>query len=557
MSLRAHTLAAALRLAAEESATLRTFIDDLDGWDDKDCDTGTNAHHTLTYMAAALEDATEYLSFASGLELAIDAGITYGMGHVGQLITLVLASWHRSINGIDTLQPVHIRAMLIADPCEKAGEHGIPERGVDEHSAHGYMELSAAIAAMLDDARDELNALGTTLPAGDDLVNLYAAQTQFALIEATSATTGRIDPGAAIISLLATCLDSALRDDNALLASFAQMLADLAASPTSRPPRAAVPHEQRAFTVDLVLSGVRSDAQALSARLTMLGAAHSWVGRADFFGLGEWRFHIDTSAPLAVYPRTMNVRAFTVTDARPNELIGVDTLSDGVTHRGVRLLERRPMKRVERAHVIALTQAPGLVEYLAQAGATVVLSPTADDVPIIAALARASSTGVSLILPYDEASAELAATACTYAEQHHMSAKETHTDAQALRIIAGQSRCDLVALALVQACGTIFVPQPGGSQVAAQVESLLRDAQQHALASQRTVLLPSHADHEVIAAVEEIGTMEPRQWRILLGGNDGTNVVALVNQLLSAYPGTILDVIDGGFTAPSQLQGLL
>lgn len=539
MSLRAHTLAAALRLAAEESATLRTFIDDLDGWDDRDCDTGTNAHHTLLHMANALEGATEYLSFASGLELAIDAGITYGMGHIGQLITLMLSTWHHSIDGIDTLQPIHIRTMLSADPRQNVS---------------GHMDLSSAIIAMCDDARNELNVLGTTLPDANELVTLYAAQTQYGLIEATSAITSRIDPGAAILSLLATCVDGALREDYSLLASFAQMLADLAASPSSRPPRAAVPHEQRAFTVDLVLSGTHSDAQALSARLNLLGAAHSYVGRADFFGLGEWRFHIDTSAPLAVHPRTMNVRAFTVTDARPNELIGVDTLSDGVTHRGVRLLERRLMKRVERAHVIALTQAPGLVEYLAQAGATVILAPTVDDVPTIASLAQVSSTGVSLILPYDDASAELVNAACVYAEQRHAG---TTGEKVPSRIIAGDSRSDLVALALVQACGTIFVPQPGGPQVAAQVESLLREAQQHALVSQRTILMPSHADHELVAAVEDIGAMEPRQWRILIGGNEGTNVVALVNQLLSAYPGAVLDVIDGGFTAHSQLQGLL
>lgn len=549
MSLRAHTLAAALRLAAEESATLRTFIDDLDGWDGKDCDTGSNAHHTLVHMAAALEGATEYLSFASGLELAIDAGITYGMGHCGQLLSLLLSTWHQSIDGTDTLQPIHIRAMLSADP---------------RRAASGHMELSPAILAVLDDARTELNALGATLPDGEDLVNLFAAQTQFGLIEATSATTGRIDPGAAIFTLLATCLDSAAREDYSLLASFAQMLGDLAASPSSRPPRPAVPHEQRAFTVDLVLSGAHSDAQALSERLTLLGAAHSYVGRADFFGLGEWRFHIDTSAPLAAHPRTANVRAFTVADARPNELIGVDTLSDGVTHRGVRLLERRPLKRVERAHVIAMTQAPGLVEYLAQAGAIVVLTPTVDDVPMIAALASASSTGVSLLLPYDEASAELANAVCAYAERRRSpqsAAPHPGGDVAegnvAPRIIAGDSRSDLVALALAQACGTIFVPQPGGPQVGAQVESLLREAQQHALVSQRTVLLSSHSAHEVVAAVDEIGAMEPRQWRILIGSHEGTNVVALVNQLLSPRVGAVLDVIDGGFTAESQLQGLL
>lgn len=543
MSLRAHTLAAALRLAAEESATLRTFLDDLDGWDDKDCDTGTNAHHTFVHMAEALDGATEYLSFASGLELAIDAGITYGMGHCGQLLTLILSTWHHSIDGVDVLKPVHIRSMLGADPRQ---------------CPSGSMELSAAILAMCDDARNELNALGTTLPDGDDLVNLYAAQTQFGLIEATSATTSRIDPGAAILSLLATCLDSVVRDDYSLLASFAQMLADLAASPTSRPPRAAVPQEQRAFTVDLVLSGAQSDAQALSARLNLLGAAHSYVGRADFFGLGEWRFHIDTSAPLAVHPRTTNVRAFTVTDARPNELIGVDTLSDGVTHRGVRLLERRPMKRVERAHVIALTQAPGLVEYLAQGGATVLLAPTLDDVPTIAALARASSTGVSLVLPYDEPSAELVNAAHVLLERPQAHGA-THAGGENIppHMIVGDSRSDLESLALVHACGTIFVPQPGGPQVATQVDSLLREAQQHALASQRTIVMSSHTDHELVAAVEDIRAMEPRQWRILIGGNEGPNVVALVNQLLSAYPGAVLDVIDGGFGTHTQLQGLL
>lgn len=540
MSLRAHTLAVALRLAADESATLRTFIDDLDGWDDKDCDTGTNAHHTLRHMADALEGATEYLSFASGLERAIDAGITFGMGHCGQLITLMLSAWHQSIDGIDTLHPTHIRAMLSADPRQ---------------SVNGHMELSPAIVAMWKDARDELNALGDTLPDGEDLVNLYATQTQFGLIEATSTTTSRIDPGAAILSLLATCLDSALRDDYSLLSSFAQMLADLASSPTSKPPRAAIPHEQRAFTVDLVLSGALSEARALSERLTLLGAAHSYVGRADFFGLGEWRFHIDTSAPLAVHPRTTNVNAFTVTDARPNELIGVDTLSDGVTHRGVRLLERRPMKRVERAHVIALTQAPGLVEYLAQAGAIVVLTPSVDDIPTLAALAQASSTGVSLILPYDEVSAELVHSISTHA---HAGMRGTHADQDnGLRIIEGESRSDLAALALVQACGTIFVPQPGGHHVAPQVETLLRDAQHQALTSQRTILISSHADHELVAAVEEIGALEPHQWRILIGGHDGTSVVALVNQLLSAYPGAVLDVIDGGFLEHSQLQGIL
>ena len=51
MELNAGTVASLLRVAANESATLAQFLNDLDGWDGSDCDTGTNAAHTPPWQA--------------------------------------------------------------------------------------------------------------------------------------------------------------------------------------------------------------------------------------------------------------------------------------------------------------------------------------------------------------------------------------------------------------------------------------------------------------------------------------------------------------------------
>ena len=55
MELNASVIIAACRAGAEEAARLAPFLDDLDGWDGADCDTGTNAAATMAALAAAMD----------------------------------------------------------------------------------------------------------------------------------------------------------------------------------------------------------------------------------------------------------------------------------------------------------------------------------------------------------------------------------------------------------------------------------------------------------------------------------------------------------------------
>lgn len=526
----AHTLAQTMRLAADEAATLRTFIDDLDGWDGKDLDTGTNALRTFTALAHALDSAPQELTFATGLDLAVEAGIQYSVGHCGQLITLLLHTWCQTLNGNEQLTSVTLRRMLCADPSVTSSQ----------------MFLSDAVTELLAECREELNALGDTLPAPEDVINIYAAHSQFALIEATNHTTGRIDPGAAVLTLFFTCLDAIVRQDVALLSSFAYMLADLAASPEhSKGPQAHAPEAGRAFTVDMIVSASVNEIKEYTQRLDLLGTTYSCIGREDIFGLGEWRIHAATSAPMAVHPRDLTVRAFAVADARPHEMLGVDTLTDGVTHRGVRILERRPARRVERAHVLVLTHAPGLLDYYAQAGAIAILNPSERDLDQLMAIAAGATTGVTLVIPTSEATRTLA---------DRMGEEAPHGD----YICVAHCHDELSALSIAQATGTLFVPQPGGYQVAPVMRDLIEQTVMHAGNSFRTVAMNGRDTRALFEAVEYIAASAPSAWRLLTGRDEAFAIASMTQQLIaSAASGIVsLETVDGAYDGPTLLQGI-
>ena len=57
MELNASVIIAACRAGAEEAARLAPFLDDLDGWDGADCDTGTNAAATMAARGSVLTNA--------------------------------------------------------------------------------------------------------------------------------------------------------------------------------------------------------------------------------------------------------------------------------------------------------------------------------------------------------------------------------------------------------------------------------------------------------------------------------------------------------------------
>ena len=535
MTITSHHLAQALRIAADEVQRLHVFLDDVDGWNGSDCDTGGNAAATLQSMAGAvarvapagLPDAPP---LATGLEIAVDAGVREGVGHVGVLVTALLASWRQAVDGVDEIRPVELARMLSARPGDAPDCH---------------LEVPGQVSRMFDEGAAEIPETGQTLPDLSELLSSHVTQALYGLASAVSDGEESLDAGAATIAMILTALDSAIRGSDDMLQTLAQMLADMSSADEQTPPRAATPDSDRLFVVDVLLRGTREDADAAHARLVALGTAHSMAGRADAFGVGEYRIHADTSAPLAVRPARGAVVRFQVMDARPDEQIGWDQLSDGVTHRGVRILERRTLRRVERAGVIACTRAPGLVEDLAHAGAVVLLDPEDSDVAAFASAARRSSTGVCLVAPCDDRTAAVALAAADGADV---------TEGLALPI--ADCRDDLTALEVSLACAPIFVPLPGGRAVAGQVMPILVEAARLAVERSRAVAIDHTMDASELAAEVQATLAGAGVARLLVAADDDQMFVGTLRQIMAGIDGVELSVMDGGQEGPSLLQGV-
>ena len=530
MELNASVIIAACRVGAEEAARLAPFLDDLDGWDGADCDTGTNAAATMAALAAAMDSLEPRAHPRVALEVGVETLIRRGVGHSSVALAALFEAWVGALGDDREVTPVAMRRMLASSLVPSSS----------------FIQWSDALVEMLGGAVRELAELGPTLPDGEDVFSRFSTQAQIGLVDATNELTGRIDPGGAFIALVLACIDASMRDDAGILQSFTAMLADLARR-HSRAPEPASPPPGRDFTVDIILEGTQEDLRCLLGRLAGLGARLSYVGRVDLFGMGEWRLHVDTSAPLAAHPTSGQVVRFQVSDARPDDQIGIDELADeGLTHRGVRLLQRRPMRRVERARVIACTRAPGLVEDLARAGAVVFLEPSAVDAAGIVS-AAVSRTGVTLVAPCDDASAALVGTVASVLPSVVPGVPA---------ILRADSRDDLGVLAVARACAPLFVPQPGGVESAPTLARILRDSAHEALMMSASAPLPRDGDPAGIAeALAEVTQERPCAWRLLISReDDGPYTLATVRQLLATrVPGILIDLEtwDGGQAGPS------
>ena len=535
MSLDSGVLARSFRIAADEMTKLAPFIDDLDGVGGGDCDTGTNARVTFEALAHSLSGFPEDDPLSVGLDVALQAGVRASLGHCGILIVSILQSWRVAL-GEQELTPIRLRRMLVATASASSTING----------------HTAAFDAMIAEASSELMGLGDTLPEIPEELSAFCAAAQFGLVEATGASTGTIDAGAAVVALMLSALDAACRDDLGMLESLAAMLAELAGQTASRV-RPGAPAPDRAFTVDVILQGTQDDCEAHCRHLDALNARYSWIGQSDLFGLGEWRFHIDTAAPLSVRPHRGRTLRFHVADARPDETIGIDTLADGVTHRGIRLLERQPIRRVERAAVVACTRIPGMVEDLALCGAHVFLDPQLEDLEALVQPARCASSGVELIVPSDRDCLALA-------QRISVSYERLGAEPE-LSVLIASSHNELEALAVSRACAPLFVPQPGGRQVAPRLCALVEENAQSALLAQHS--RPIEADwqvEDISRAVQELISYAPFRWALLAGSEDSGTLIAVLRQLLDGLnlevSGADLEVIDASPQVHSLVQAL-
>ena len=219
MELNASVIIAACRAGAEEAARLAPFLDDLDGWDGADCDTGTNAAATMAALAAAMDSLEPRAHLRVALEAAVETLIRRGVGHSGVALAALFEAWAGALGDAAQVTPLVLRRMLASSLAPSSS----------------FIDWSDALAEMLGGAVREVAELGPTLPEAEDVFSRFSSQAQIGLVDATNEATGRIDPGGAFIALVLACIDATMRDDAGILQSFTAMLADLTRRHSRRP----------------------------------------------------------------------------------------------------------------------------------------------------------------------------------------------------------------------------------------------------------------------------------------------------------------------------------
>ena len=130
-----------------------------------------------------------------------------------------------------------------------------------------------------------------------------------------------------------------------------------------------------------------------------------------------------------------------------------------------------------------------------------------------------------------------------------------------LSVLIASSHNELEALAVSRACAPLFVPQPGGRQVAPRLRALVEENAQSALLAQHS--RPIEADwqvEDISRAVQELISYAPSRWALLAGSEDSGTLIAVLRQLLDGLnlevSGADLEVIDASPQVHSLVQAL-
>ena len=148
MELNASVIIAACRAGAEEATRLAPFLDDLDGWDGADCDTGTNAAATMAALAAAMDSLEPRAHLRVALEVAVETLIRMGVGHSSVALAALFEAWAGVLGDAAQVTPLVLRRMLASSLAPSSA----------------FIDWSDALAEMLGGAVRELAELGPTLP---------------------------------------------------------------------------------------------------------------------------------------------------------------------------------------------------------------------------------------------------------------------------------------------------------------------------------------------------------------------------------------------------------
>lgn len=378
---------------------LAPFLDDLNALRGSDFDTGTNAARSLAAIKRMVDRSGEAPESASAtMEALTIYSRSAAQGHVGLLITNVLAALAK-VAKHETIRPIDLRAFLVSLPETIKGSFSQP--------ASELMDMASAAAEVAKDTPDPIDAVHI-------MIGHASMVSQDALIEATS---GWINPGACVLSVMISALHSVYERSGNPLSVVQDMMRSLAQTAAGLRDHSPEPHRGAEFSVDFHVDFMREDFEEFRQMLTDRGLRFSLQGSADALGMGTWRFHIDTATPSSVLPRTGWVRHIVVKDARYGELIGYDELAVQQEASGVLYLSRPTWQRPETVRVIALLRHEHFLEEVASTGAHVVLNPISQDAVVISELMLSAPAGVSLVLAADEDAEQVAKRAEKLAKQ--------------------------------------------------------------------------------------------------------------------------------------------
>ena len=193
-----------------------------------------------------------------------------------------------------------------------------------------------------------------------------------------------------------------------------------------------------------------------------------------------------------------------------------------------------------------------MVEDLALSGAQVFLDPQLEDLEALVLPARCASTRVELIVPSDRECLALA---------QRISASYVRMGEEELDISVASSMNELEALAISRTCAPLFVPQPGGCAVAAQLRALIKENAHSALLAQHTTEIDTEWQVEDVSrALQDLASYAPMRWVLLAGNEDAATLIAVLRQLLDSLTpestSVDLEVIDAAPQTHSLLQAL-
>ncbi|MDO5048518.1 MAG: hypothetical protein Q4D87_01380 [Actinomycetaceae bacterium] len=433
--------------ASKTLDALAPFLDDLNALRGSDFDTGSNAARSMAAIMAMVERSGGAPASAAATAEALTVySRSSAQGHVGLLITNVLAALS-NVAKHDTIRPIDLRAFLASLPKTIEGAFSQPASELKD-MAHAAAEVAA-------ETPDPINAVHI-------MIGNASMVSQDALIEATS---GWINPGACVLSVMISALHSVYERSGNPLSVVQEMMKSLAETAAGARGDSNEPHKGAQFSVDFHVDFMEEDFEQFRAVLDDRDLRYSLQGSAGVLGMGTWRFHIDTATPSSVIPRTGWVRHIVVKDARYGELIGYDELEVQQEASGVLYLSRPTWQRPETVRVIALLRHEHFLEEVASTGAHVVLNPIEQDAVVISELMLSAPAGVSLVLAGDDAAQQIARRAEKLAKRSR----------DVVVVKDSEPLSDVAVSVLAAQSAPIFMPQVG-ERTASVTTSLLESS---------------------------------------------------------------------------------